>query len=118
MLVFKIAAIENKKYGYVSGDFVPKLKTLNSLEEQSGKSTNEFDYLFDKKEKLFFYENEKYNDIKSHLNGDYLGTTYVFNKFNMTLTDTPSKPFITDNRDGIFRFKCQVWKKQKWYEFP
>ena len=52
------------------------------------------------------------------LNGTHLGSTYIFDKSNLTLTNTPTNPYKTDGRDGVYRYKCQVWKKQKWYNFP
>ena len=120
MLVFKVAAIENKVYGYIAGDFVPKLTASNSSGEKSEKPANEYSSYFEEpnKETLFFYGNEKYNEIKSYIEGNHLGATYTFNKTNMTLTYTPSNPFKTDGKDGIFRYKCQAWKRQRWYEFP
>lgn len=105
MNVFKIAAIENKEYGYV-WDFVTKPII----------SENKFG--FGPKQIIFYYDNEKYNDFKKYLNGDFLNSTYVFNKSNMTLIDTPTEPFTGDGSDGIYRYQCQKWIKQKWYQFP
>jgi hypothetical protein len=115
MLIFKIASIENRVNGNINGFFVSRLSPKKSTKIKE----DTFDSLFEvNKEILFYYGNEKYNEIKSYVNGNYLNDTYTFNKSKLSLTSTPTHPFILDGSDGIYRYKCQKWIKQKWYEFP
>lgn len=111
--IYKIAAIENVIYAYARGDFV----TEKTHKENSENNTNIFkDSLWDKEEVVFDYNSQKYNEIKSYINGTYLEDVYTFNINNLSLVSKYTHPFYGSN--GIYRYKCEKWKKQKWYDFP
>ena len=113
ILIFKIAAIENVVYRYARGDFV----THKTPKVSSSDENNIFKYLFkEKDEVIFYYGSDKYNSIKSFVNGTYLENVYTFNKINLSLVSKYTHP--TYGSDGIYRYQCEIWKKQKWYQFP
>ena len=66
ILIYKIAAIENQAYDSFRGDFVPRSKPSNLSINQLEKPSDDFASALEKfnEEILFFYGNEKYNDIK------------------------------------------------------
>jgi hypothetical protein len=115
LLIFKLAAIENQACAYVRCEFVsqpsPPKKFDNEFEEK-------IHNWFPDQEVIFTYGNDKYQEIKNLVNGTSLGQTYTFNKNNMILIYASSHPIKSAGYDGIYRYQCEEWKKQKWYEFP
>lgn len=113
ILIYKIAAIENVKYSYASGDFVTHKteKTISNNKDNRFKGS-----IWEKEEVIFDYGSQKYNEIKSYINGTYLYNVNTFNKTNLSLVSKYTHPH--SGSEGIYRYTCQIWKKQKWYEFP
>ena len=116
LLIFKMAAIENQANGYLQGVFVTKPSPPKKFDNEFDESVHNI--LGPDKEVIFTYGNDKYQEIKNLINGTSLYDTYTFNRSNMTLISVSANPIKMTGIDGIYRYQCQVWKKQKWYEFP
>lgn len=116
MSIFKLAAIENQTYGYAQGEFVSKASPPKKFSDPFEEEINNI--LGSDREVVFYYESEKYKKIKELVNGSYLDDIYTFNKNDMLLISTPTNPFKMGRDDGIYRYQCEAWKKQRWYEFP
>jgi len=59
--------------------------------------------------------NSAYKRLENYLDGTRLNYTLTFDPAKLILTETYDHPFESH---PPYQFKCQIWKKQKWYQFP